>query len=89
MWLNPSLRSSFFHLTNQAIEDPNTDVVLWESGAIITYLIEQYDGEHVLSYDTLKEKHECNQWCKIDTDMFSNAPHFFSVFDHYNKRYRN
>jgi glutathione S-transferase len=28
----------------------------------LQYIIEQYDTKHVLSYDTLKEKHLCNQW---------------------------
>lgn len=47
-----------------AIEDPNTDLVLWESGAIINYLIDQYDTNHTISYATLKEKHQSNQWRK-------------------------
>ncbi|CAI4210949.1 unnamed protein product [Parascedosporium putredinis] len=33
-----------------AIEDPNTGLTLWESGAIVQYLIEQYDTEHKISY---------------------------------------
>lgn len=45
-----------------AIEDPNTDLVLWESGAIAQYLVEQYDTEHRLSYEFFKERHLCNQW---------------------------
>ncbi|KAI2471617.1 glutathione S-transferase [Annulohypoxylon bovei var. microspora] len=45
-----------------AIEDPNTDLVLWESGAIINYLVEQYDTSHLISYSTLKERNQCNQW---------------------------
>lgn len=44
------------------IQDPNTDLTLWESGAIIQYLIEQYDKETRLSYDSFKEKNLCNQW---------------------------
>ncbi|KAK6197115.1 hypothetical protein LQW54_010910 [Pestalotiopsis sp. IQ-011] len=47
-----------------AIEDPNADLVLWEPGAIINYLIDQYDTEHTISYATLKEKHQSNQWRK-------------------------
>src|SRR6266571_4177858 len=46
----------------QAIEDPNTDLVLWETGAIIQYLVEQYDTRKTLTYETLKEKHHLNQW---------------------------
>jgi len=46
----------------QAIEDPNTDLVLWETGAIIQYLVEQYDTRKILTYETLKEKHHLNQW---------------------------
>jgi glutathione S-transferase len=33
-----------------ALEDPNTGIRLWESGAIIEYLIEKYDTEHRLSF---------------------------------------
>lgn len=35
---------------------------MWESGAIIQYLIEQYDTSHKLSFPTLIEKNLCNQW---------------------------
>lgn len=33
-----------------AIYDPNTDLTLWESGAIVLYLIARYDTEHKLSF---------------------------------------
>jgi glutathione S-transferase len=33
-----------------AIYDPNTDLTLWESGAIIEYLIERYDTTHKISF---------------------------------------
>ncbi|KAI0903462.1 glutathione S-transferase [Ustulina deusta] len=45
-----------------AIEDPNTDLTLWESGAIVNYLVDQYDSNFSISYDSLKEKNLCNQW---------------------------
>jgi glutathione S-transferase len=45
-----------------AIEDPNTGLVLWESGAIIDYLIENYDKEHKLTYDTFPEKYQQDSW---------------------------
>ncbi|KAM7189909.1 glutathione S-transferase [Naviculisporaceae sp. PSN 640] len=53
--LNPNGRAP-------AIEDPNTDLVLWESGAIVTYLVQQYDKNKLLTYNTLKEQHLINQW---------------------------
>ncbi|KAF2837869.1 glutathione S-transferase [Patellaria atrata CBS 101060] len=45
-----------------AIEDPNTNIVLWESGAIIQYLVEEYDTQKALTYEALKEKHQLTQW---------------------------
>lgn len=45
-----------------AIEDPNTGITLWESGAIVEYLVEQYDAQHRISYDGLKEGYLIRQW---------------------------
>ena len=33
-----------------AIHDPNTGLTIWESGAIIEYLIEKYDTERKMSF---------------------------------------
>ncbi|RYP42189.1 hypothetical protein DL767_000353 [Monosporascus sp. MG133] len=76
--LNPNGRAP-------AIKDPNTDLVLWESGAIISYLVEQYDTEHVISYETLKERQHCNQW--LHFQMSGQGPYFgqagwFTVLHH-------
>jgi len=57
-----------------AIEDPNTGVTLWESGAICQYLIEQYDPDHRLSYTTLKERHLCNQF--LHFQMSGQGPYY-------------
>ncbi|ROV99108.1 hypothetical protein VMCG_06592 [Cytospora schulzeri] len=57
-----------------AIEDPNTDLTLWESGAIYQYLIEQYDTEKRLSYGTLKERHLCNQF--LHFQMSGQGPYY-------------
>lgn len=46
----------------KAIIDPNTNLTLWESGAIIQYLVEQYDTSKKLTFETLPEKHLLNQW---------------------------
>ncbi|KAL2823780.1 glutathione S-transferase [Aspergillus cavernicola] len=41
-----------------AIEDPNTGITLWESGAIIEYLIETYDDkDHTISFERGSEEY--------------------------------
>jgi len=44
------------------IDHKNNDFVLWESNAIILYLIEKYDPEHKISVTDNLEKHLLNQW---------------------------
>lgn len=66
-----------------AIEDPNTGLTLWESGAIYQYLAEQYDTPaHHVSYGTLQERHLCNQW--LHFQMSGQGPYFgqYSWFRH-------
>jgi glutathione S-transferase len=46
-----------------SIYDPNTDLVLWESGAIIEYLIERYDTTQRLSFARgTNESYLAKQW---------------------------
>ncbi|KAI1325777.1 glutathione S-transferase [Xylariaceae sp. FL0255] len=47
-----------------AIYDPNTDLTLWESGAIVEYLIDTYDKDnHKISYPAgSKEAYLTKQW---------------------------
>ncbi|KAJ6007870.1 glutathione S-transferase [Penicillium herquei] len=45
-----------------AIIDPNTGLTLWESGAIVQYLIDTYDKDHKISYDSSPEKYQLVQW---------------------------
>ncbi|KAK4503461.1 hypothetical protein PRZ48_004376 [Zasmidium cellare] len=46
-----------------AIQDPNTDLVLWESGAIVEYLVETYDKERKISFERgTREDFEAKQW---------------------------
>lgn len=45
-----------------AIQDPNTGITLWESGAIVQYLIETYDKEGKISYTSFPERHHQTQW---------------------------
>ena len=46
-----------------SIHDPNTDITLWESGAIVEYLIERYDTKHQLSFAPgTPEYYQAKQW---------------------------
>ncbi|KAF1999865.1 glutathione S-transferase II [Amniculicola lignicola CBS 123094] len=45
-----------------AIEDPNTSLVLWETGAILLYLVKQYDVAKKLTYEAMQEKSHVKQW---------------------------
>ncbi|KAJ8119217.1 hypothetical protein ONZ43_g3790 [Nemania bipapillata] len=57
-----------------AIEDPNTGITLWESGAIYQYIIEQYDAGHHISYESLKERHLGSQW--LHFQMSGQGPYY-------------
>jgi len=50
-----------------AIEDPNTGLKLWESGAIIEYLLDTYDTTNKLSYTTSPEKYDAKCWFHFQT----------------------
>jgi len=46
-----------------SIYDPNKDLTLWESGAIIEYLISEYDREGKITYPSgSNEDYLCKQW---------------------------
>ncbi|KAF2232578.1 glutathione S-transferase [Viridothelium virens] len=45
-----------------AIEDPNTGYKLFESGAIVEYLLEQYDKNNKLQYTSGEEKYLAKSW---------------------------
>lgn len=49
-------------LSVPAIQDPNTGMQLWESGAILEYLVDTYDKEGKLSYKDGPEKYFAKQW---------------------------
>ncbi|KAG9884465.1 glutathione S-transferase, partial [Aureobasidium melanogenum] len=56
------------------IEDPNTGITLWESGAIVEYLIEQYDKENKFTYTSSPEKYLLKQW--LHFQVSGQGPYF-------------
>ncbi|KAF2456209.1 glutathione S-transferase [Lineolata rhizophorae] len=68
-----------------AIEDPNTGIVLFESGAIIEYLIDTYDNEKKLTYDSFPEKYQLKSW--LHFQMSGQGPYFGQGvwFKHFHK----
>lgn len=58
-----------------AIEDPNTGITLWESGAILEYLVETYDKEHTISFEAgSKDYFLAKQW--LHFQMSGQGPYF-------------
>ncbi|KAI0594970.1 URE2 protein [Biscogniauxia sp. FL1348] len=57
-----------------AIEDPNTGLTLWESGAIVEYLIDTYDKDKKLTYDSFPEKYQIKQY--LHFQMSGQGPYF-------------
>jgi len=57
-----------------AIEDPNTDITLWESGAILEYLVETYDPSGVLHPLVSPDKHLARQY--LHFQMSGQGPYF-------------
>ena len=58
-----------------AIIDPNTGMTLWESGAIVLYLVETYDKQGLVSFAEGPEKFLCQQWLMFQVSgKFSEIP---------------
>jgi len=75
----PELKTPAFEELNPngrvpALEDPNTGFTLWESGAIIEYLLETYDAKNSLSYAGGKEKWQSKCWMHFQ--MSGQGPYF-------------
>jgi glutathione S-transferase len=51
-----------------ALQDPNTGLTLWESGAIVEYLVETYDKDHKFSFPAgSAEAYHAKQWLYFQT----------------------
>lgn len=58
-----------------ALEDPNTDITIWESGAILEYLVDTYDKQHTISFTAgSKDYYESKQW--LHYQMSGQGPYF-------------
>ncbi|KAM0326093.1 hypothetical protein ACHAQA_006686 [Verticillium albo-atrum] len=58
-----------------AIEDPNTGIILWESGAILEYLVETYDTHRSISFSPgTTEYFQAKQW--LHFQMSGQGPYF-------------
>ncbi|KAJ5874583.1 uncharacterized protein N7529_003013 [Penicillium soppii] len=58
-----------------AIKDPNTDITLWESGAIVEYLVETYDKQNTISFATgSKDYYLAKQW--LHFQVSGQGPYF-------------
>lgn len=58
-----------------AIEDPNSGITIWESGAILEYLVDTYDKQHTISFTPgSKEYYEAKQW--LHYQMSGQGPYF-------------
>jgi len=56
------------------IDHKNGDLVLWESLAIVQYLLDKYDPEHKLSATTETEKYQILQWMSFQ--ISGQGPYF-------------
>lgn len=58
-----------------AIQDPNTGITLWESGAILEYLVETYDKQNTISFPaSTPEYFHAKQW--LHFQMSGQGPYF-------------
>ncbi|PSS08900.1 hypothetical protein PHLCEN_2v3390 [Hermanssonia centrifuga] len=69
------------------IDHRNNDYVLWESGAIIIYLIENYDPEHKVSLASAGDKLQIIQWLffQASGQGFNHSEKLPSAIERYQK----
>lgn len=57
-----------------AIKDPNTGLTLWESGAIVEYIVETYDKENKLNLTSVNDKWHLKQY--LHFQMSGQGPYY-------------
>lgn len=76
----PDMKKPAFESVNingrvPAIEDPNTGITIWESGAILEYLVETYDKQHTISFPQgTPDYYAAKQW--LHFQMSGQGPYF-------------
>ncbi|KAH9896998.1 glutathione S-transferase C-terminal-like protein [Cubamyces lactineus] len=60
------------------VDHSNGDFTIWESDAILLYLVEKYDKEHKLSVEDLNEKFKLIQWLFFQAS--GQGPYFGQAF---------
>lgn len=56
------------------VDHENNDFVIWESGAIILYLIEKYDTQKKISFDKFEDEAIAKQWLMFQMSGKSPSP---------------
>lgn len=67
------------------IDHKNGGFTLWESGAILSYLVETYDKEHKFSHATVKERFPEQQWLFFQASgqgPYYGQAFWFAMFHH-------
>lgn len=72
IYTTPELKQPAFLALNRngmapVIEDPNQGLLLAESGAIMDYILDQYDTEKRITFATLSEQYHMKQWLQFQT----------------------
>ncbi|KAJ5794577.1 Glutathione S-transferase/chloride channel C-terminal [Penicillium paradoxum] len=76
----PEMKKEAFESINPngrvpAIQDPNTDITLWESGAIVEYLVDTYDKTNTISFAPgSKDYYLAKQW--LHFQVSGQGPYF-------------
>ncbi|KAG0124137.1 glutathione S-transferase [Tuber indicum] len=65
------------------IDHSNNDFTIWESGAIMQYIVQKYDREHKLLFDNFEDNMHVEQWLMFQ--MSGQGPYYGQAawFTHY------
>ena len=61
------------------IDHANNDFAIWESGAIMEYIVQKYDTEHKFSFESFEERMEALQYLMLQMSGKLAPPEIVSV----------